>query len=409
MTTASAQRRRLRLPHAELWRTADFRWFFSGYATSLLGSAMAPVALAFAVLHGPGGTAAFGLVLTARILPLVLVLLLGGVAADRLGSRPVMLTADTVRCLAQAGFAAALLAHGPLWTLLVLAALGGAGEAVFGPALAALIPRIAPAERLTEANALFTLARSGATVAGPALAGLLTAGIGPAPVLALDAASYAVSVLALSRLTVRAAAPQAAPGLLRELREGWGEFRSRTWLWVSCLHGCLFNLLCWAPYLVLGPAISTTRLGGAWAWGLVTAGYGAGAVLGALALLGGRRPARPVLVSTVAMAGFALPSGALALGAPLPLVCLGALGAGVASSVAGTLYSTAQQRMIPAAARARVDAYGSLGAFALGPVGLALAGPVAALLGSGTVLALGALWQLAATAAVLAVPAVRGN
>ncbi|WP_329565969.1 MFS transporter [Kitasatospora sp. NBC_01266] len=406
MTTALDGRRNLLRAFP---KDREFRRFFPGYTVSLLGSAMAPVALAFAVLRGPGGAGALSWVLAARTGATVLVLLAGGVAADRLGSRRVMLAADLVRFLSQGTFAGLLLAgHPPLWAMLVLVCTGGASEALFNPALTALIPRLTPPEQLAEANALLTLARSATSVAGPALAGLLTAAVGPGAVLALDAASFGASVLVLAGLTVRLPVAAPGPSLVADLRTGWTEFRSRGWLWATCVHFGLFNLLVWAPFLVLGPATAAQRLGGARSWGLVLAAYGAGSVLAALALLG-RRPRRPVLVATAVTIGFALPSAFLALGAALPWVCLGAVVAGAASAVNGALFDTAEQRLIPPQARARVAAYGSLGAFALGPLGLAAAGPAAALLGSRTVFGFGALWLLAATAAVLTVPSVRRN
>ncbi|WP_424889153.1 MFS transporter [Streptomyces sp. XH2] len=388
-------------------RERHFRLFFTGYATSLLGSSMASIALAFAVLRAGGGGTELGQVLAARILPLVVVLLAGGVVTDRLGSRRVMLAADALRCLTQAGLALALLGGPPHFGLLiVLVALWGAGEALFTPALDALVPRIAREESLQDANALLGVARSAASVAGPALAGVLTAVAGPSCVLALDAASYGVSIVALALLP--GAGPRAAGGasFAAELREGWEEFRSRTWLWVTSAHVCLFNLFVWAPLLVLGPVVAERRLGGAAAWGLVMAVYGAGAVAGGAAVLG-RRPRRPLLVATAATAAWSLPSAALATGRALPWICAAALAAGAGSAVCGTLYATATQQQVPPGALARVSAYGSFGAFVLGPAGLAAAGPVSVLVGTSGVLGFGAVWQLAAVAAVLALPAVR--
>ncbi|MCC9308002.1 MFS transporter [Kitasatospora sp. RB6PN24] len=416
MTTALQERRGpgrargVRSAMSLLRREENFRWFLPGHATSLFGSAMAPVALAFALLPGSGGADTLGWVLTARIVPVVLMLLVGGAAADRLGSRRVMLTADAVRVVSQSGFALALLTgYRPLGLLLALAAVGGVGEAVFTPALNALIPRLAPAEQLAQANATITLVRSTANVAGPALAGLLTAWAGPGVVLAADAGSFAVSLLALSRVVVALPPPAGhRPGLLAELRDGWGEFRSHNWLWTTCLQACFFNLLLWAPFLVLGPADTEQHLGGARAWGVVLACFGGGSVLGSLLLLG-RDPRRPVLVSTITGLGYVLPSAALACRAALTWVCAAALLAGIASAVGGSLSTLAWQRLIPRELQARVSAYGYLGAFALGPVGLALAGPAAALLGTGTVLAAGAVFQLVSTAAALGVRAVREN
>jgi MFS family permease len=390
-------------------RERDFRRFFIGYITSLLGSAMASIALTFAVLESGGGGTELGWVLTARILPLVLVLLAGGVVSDRLGSRQVMLAADAVRCITQLGLAVVLLGGDPgLWALVALVAVWGAAEALFTPALGALVPHIVRADTLSDGNALLGVARSATSIAGPMLAGLLTAVAGAASVLAMDAASYAVSIAALLLLP-RAARPAViASSFLAELREGWSEFRSRTWLWVSTVHVCLFNLFVWAPFLVLGPVVAERRLGGATSWGLVMALYGGGAVAGGLAMLG-RRPRRPLVVATVATLGWSLPSAALATGRSLPWICATALVAGIGSAVCGTLYATAVQSQIPPGMVARVNAYDAFGAFALGPIGLAAAGPVSVLLGTSGVLGFGAVWQIAAVTAVLALPAIRAG
>jgi MFS family permease len=391
----------------------DFRRFFIGYTTSVLGSSMAGVAVAFAVLATAtgGGGSALGAVMTARILPLVVLLLLGGAAADRFGSRIVMIVADVLRCGAQAAFAVLLLTGRPaLWAMLVLAALAGTGEGLFGPALSALIPWLSPEDGLTQANSLLQIARSGATVAGPALAGVLVATGGPALVLGLDAASYAVSVLVVLGLPATGPALRrdeaARNSLLADLSAGWSLFRSQTWLWLTTLHICLFNFLVWGPFLVLGPVVSATRLGGAGAWGAIMACYGCGAIAGGFVLLG-RRPSRPLLVAVVASLGWAFPTGALAIGLPLFCVCAGALVAGVGSSLYGTLLGTLEQQVIPAGFRGRVAAYGTLGAFGLGPLGLAAAGPIAAAVGTGPVLAGGSLWLLVAVAVLLLLPAIR--
>ncbi|MCG6497206.1 MFS transporter [Kitasatospora sp. A2-31] len=387
----------------------DFRWFFVGYATSLFGSSMAPVAVAFAVLDGGGSGTDLGWVMAARILPIVLVMAAGGVAADRLGSRRVMLAADVLRCGVQGVFAAALAAgQAPVWAVVGLVAVWGLGEGVFLPALGALVPGLVTRkERLGDANALLGLARSVSMVAGPALAGVLVAWSGPASVLLVDAVTYGIGALALARLSVaRPAEPGASDSLAADLREGWSEFRSRTWLWVTTVQMALFNLLVWAPFLVLGPLTAQRELGGARAWGLVMGVYGAGAVLGGLLVLG-RRPTRPLAVATVASLGWALPSATLAAGVPLPWTAAAALVAGLGSAVCGALYETTMQRWVPGDVLARVTAFGGLGAFVLGPLGLAAAGPLADRVGAGAVLAFGALWQLVATVAVLGVREVR--
>ncbi|WP_380278355.1 MFS transporter [Kitasatospora purpeofusca] len=406
-----ARRRRLGSRLAVLGER-DFGWFFVGYATSLVGSTMAPVAVAFAVLDGGGGGTELGWVMAARILPIVLVMVAGGVVADRLGSRRVMLAADVLRCAVQGAFAALLATgHGSIPVMVALVAVWGLGEGVFLPALGALVPALVRREEhLPDANTLLGLARSVSTVAGPALAGVITAGLGPGAVLLIDALTYGVGALALARLS--AAVPDGAgaagggASVLADLRDGWGEFRSRRWLWVTTVQMALFNLLVWAPFLVLGPLTAQRELGGARAWGLVIGVYGVGAVLGGLLMLG-RRPGRPLAVATVATLGWALPSAALAAGLPLVWTAAAALVAGAGSAVCGSLYNSTLQSWVPAEVLARVTAFGGLGAFVLGPLGLAAAGPLADRVGVAAVLAFGAGWQLVAAAAVLVVREVR--
>ena len=390
----------------------DFRWFFTGYLTSQLGSAMAPVATAFAVLHtgvGPGG---LGWVMAARIAPVVLLLLLGGVFADRLGGRRVMIASDLVRCGAQSVFGTLLLTgHATLPAMIATAVLSGIGEGIFTPSLQALVPRLIPAGRRGDANALLSVAVSGAGVAGPALGGLIAAVLGgatgPASVLFSDSASYAVSIVVLLRLShVSQPEPGERSTVIRDLRDGWDEFRSRTWLWLTTLQWGFFNALVWAPYLVLGPVVAEHRLGGAGAWGLVLASNGAGSILGGLALLG-RKPKRPFLVSVVAAFGYVFTPALLAGSLPLPFVCAAAAVTGVGSAVGGALSTTVMQRRVPVEVLGRITAYRMLGAFALGPLGLVIAGPLGSALGVGAFLAFGAVFQFATVALMLVVPGIR--
>ncbi|WP_328956967.1 MFS transporter [Kitasatospora purpeofusca] len=389
-------------------REPRFRLFFGGYSVSLTGSAMASTALPFAVLASTGSLTDVSVVMAARIVPLVVLLLIGGVAGDRLPRRRVMLAADTLRTVSQAALAAALLTgRDDLLLLVALAALGGVGEAFFGPSLDGLVTALVPARLLQDANALLSTARSVASLIGPAAAGLLATVVSPALVLGVDAVSYLVSSLMLAALPVDGGVPQKGVPPLVQLREGWVAFRSRTWLWAVTLQFCAFNLLVWGPFLVLGPITAERRYGGPDSWGLVMAAYGLGALAGGLALLG-VRPRRPLLVTTAASLCWAAPSACLALHLPLAAVAAGALCAGVAQALFGTLWPTTLQEHIPNEMLSRVRSYVSFGSLALGPVGLSLAGPLAQRVGVGRVLAVGALWQLVAACAVLALPAIRG-
>ena len=385
----------------------NFRRFYIGYTSSLLGSAMSAIAVVFAVLESGGTVTDLGIVLAANIVPMIVFLLGGGVIADRFGRRPVMLTADVARCAAQGTLAAALFFGRPhLWLFVAAALIGGTGTAFFQPALTGLTVQLAPRDQLGNANALFGMTQPGTQVAGPALAGALIAVASPAAVIAVDAASYAVSAVALGLLRFPARDRAPAPSLLRQLAEGWSEFTSHTWLWAGTVVAALFNLVTWGPYLVLGPVLAEQYLGGARAWGPVMACYGAGAILGGMLALG-RRPARPLLIATLASFGFALPPMALALHAPVALVAAAALLAGLGSALGNALEMTVIQQQIPEDALARVGACQMVGAFAFGPIAFAAAGPVASVVGARPLLGFGAAWAAAGTLVLLALPAIR--
>jgi hypothetical protein len=250
------------------------------------------------------------------------------------------------------------------------------------------------------------VAQPAAQVAGPALAGILIAATSPATAVAVDAASYAVSAVALATLRFPQTEKARSRSLLRDLADGWAEFRARSWIWVPTVQFALFNLLTWGPYLVLGPVLARDYLGGARAWGAIIACYGGGAILGGLLALG-RRPRRPLAVANLATLGFALPPLALALRLPAVAVAAGALLAGLGSALNGALEATVQQRLVPPQVLSRVGAFNLVGAFAFGPVAFAAAGPVAAAVGARAVLGFGAAWAVFGTLVVQTVPSIR--
>jgi hypothetical protein len=385
----------------------DFLSFYLGYATSLLGSAMSAVALTFAVLGSGGSATDLGFVFAAGVIPQVLFMMAGGLIADRLGKRNAMLGADTVRLASQGTLAGVLLlTTPPIWLFVLLAAVGGAGEALFTPALGGLTPAIVPPAKLADANALIGLAASAARVVGPALAGGLVALTSPAVVIAFDAATFGVSLVALSLLTVPTGRP-ACRSPWRDLVDGWSQFRSQTWLCVITVQFALFNLLTWAPFLLLGPLLARQYLGGAPAWGAVTAAMALGAVLGGLGLVGRKVPRRPLVVAAVGTYGYGVPCLMLSLQLPAYAVAAGAFIAGMGSAVFNTYSSTVTQQRVPQEVLARVNAFTLTGAYALGSAGLAVVGPVATLVGAGPILGFAAAYNVLSSTVVLATRAIR--
>ena len=211
----------------------NFRLFFTGYATSLFGAAMVPVALTFAVLNQGYGATDVGYVLAAETVPLVGLLLIGGVVADRFPRRASMLGADLVRFGSEGLLAVLLLTGSPrLWMFMVLAGVLGAGQAFFNPAMTGLMPEMVSSERLQAANGLRGVASSTGQILGPSVAGIIVAAGGAGWAIAIDSATYGVSAACLWRLAIPPRPASTASSLISQLAGGWYEFRSRTWLWV---------------------------------------------------------------------------------------------------------------------------------------------------------------------------------
>ncbi len=383
----------------------NFRLFFIGQTTSQIGSGMAPVAIAFAVLHH--GTASdLGFVSAAGMAPLVVLLLIGGVIADRFSRRVVMLTSDLLRTLAEIGLGVWIFAASPpVWGFMALAAVVGAGSAFFNPALTGLVPQVVSEAKLLQANALNSLSGSIAGILGPAIAGVVIAVSSPGWAVLVDGLTYAVSVVSLYMISIEWAPSESVTSFTSELREGWTEFWSRTWLWVIVLEFSCVNVLIFAPMFVLGPVIAKQSLGGAPAWGLILALEGAGAVLGGVVMLRWN-PVRPLLTATLATLMWVLPLVALGLRAPALVIGVGAFAAGIGLTVFGTLWTTTMQREIPSEVLSRVSAYDWFGSLVFLPIGMALVGPIQEALGMTTTI-IGAATLLAFLIAVtLMIPSV---
>jgi MFS family permease len=334
---------------------------------------------------------------------------IAGAVADRFGRRRVMLTADALRCAAQASLAAAVFAGRPaLWVFVLLASLVGTGEAFFTPAMDALTVGVAPRDQLGNANALYALATSATRIAGPVLGGLLIALTGPGVVVAADAASYAVSVLALGLIRVPPAAGKRRKRqpLWRDMAEGWAEFRSRTWLWATTVQFAFFNLITWAPWMLLGPVMGRAYLGGAAVWGAIMGVQGAGAIAAGLLSLG-RRPRRPIIVATIGTFCYALPDVPMALHASAVWVAAAAFCCGAGSAVFSTFYSTTLQQQVPPELLARVSALSIFPAYGIGVIGYAIDGPLAAAFGPAAIFGVGAVYGLLSSATMLTLRSVR--
>jgi MFS family permease len=390
-------------------RQHTFRHVFLGQAVSLLGTAIAPIALAFAVLGRTGGSATkLGLIMACASAALVASLLVGGVLADRFSRYRLMVGCDLIAFAAQGSIAGLFLAgNAPLGLIAALAAVSGAASGISYPALRGLIPQIVDDPQLQSANALIRLAQNSTSLAGASISGVLVVGVGAGWALAIDAVSFLASAgLVLTSRAPRARNAAGSVQIIAELREGWREVRSRQWLWVCIAQFTVVNLCLLPSINVLGPVVAREHYGGALGWSVIVTAQAVGLVAGSLLAMR-LRPAFPLLVATLVTFGFVPPLFLLAFRAPVWLVAVSMLGIGVAIDIYEVLWVTAVQEHIPSDKLSRVTSWDALGAFALEPVGLVLVGPLSAALGTqSTLIGAGSLVALSTLGALL-VPSVR--
>jgi MFS family permease len=248
------------------------------------------------------------------------------------------------------------------------------------------------------------LSRSGVRVLGPAIGGLLVVATSPGWALAADSASFFLSAALVGRMSLPAGPARVRERFFAELRNGWREFTSLTWLWTTVLLFGLGNisLMFWQ---VLGPAIAKQQLGGAGAWATILTAGGVGAIIGGIYALR-HRPARP-LVAAILWPLLVVPEYVLLANTPhVWLIAAAALVGGIGISVHVALWFTVFQTEVPEHARSRVASYDALGSMVLTPIGAAMAGPVALAVGNSAALWLAGLSIIACNAAMLAIPSV---
>jgi MFS family permease len=365
-------------------RGREFRLLFAGQTVSSFGDRLVMVAMPFAVLAIPGaGLSDVGLVLGSSALTLALFVLVGGVWADRLPRQLTMLGSDVIRAVAQAATAALLITdHAQVWHLIVLQMVYGAAEAFFRPAALGLVPQVVERDEIQSANALMSLSMNVGMVAGPAAAGLLVAAAGAGVALAVDAGSFLVSALALALLKPRPVVrSEDRTSFLSELAGGWREVTSRTWVWSLILSFTAYHFLVLPSLFVLGPAVAESDRGGAAAWGIISTGFGIGAVTGSLLALRWR-PQRPGVVVATALCLGATQCSIVVSPLSTPVVALLEALTGVGVVVCFTVWETALQERIPEAAQSRVSSFDYLGSLTLMPLGYLVVGPAAELLGN---------------------------
>jgi MFS family permease len=375
----------------------DFRLLLAERLIAPASVGFSMVGVSFAVLRATNSPADLSYVLAAQIAPALVFALLGGVAADRFPPQRVIVAANLFMAVGEGTFGLlALTGRPPLWAMIGLESLTGIGVAIFYPASQALLPGIVPGAMLQEASAISRLAMNTGQMSGAAAAGLLVAAAGPGWALVLCGIGMVATVPMLMSIrgvrpgmTARPArgndtgneAEAPAPGLLTELREGWSEFRSHTWLWVIVAQFCIVLMAWYGAFSVLGPVVAREHLGGPAAWGAITAADAFGLIAGGVLSLR-FTPRRPMLFVVLTGGAIAISPLSLAMVLPLPAVCLASFSLGVFIEMMMVQWTVALARNIPPDKLARVSSYDVLGSVMAMPVGALIAGPLGAAIGT---------------------------
>ena len=366
----------------------DFRLLLADRLIAPASVGFSLVGVSFAVLKATNSATDLSYVLAAQIAPSLVFVLIGGVAADRFRAQRVIVAANLLMALGEGTFGVlALAGRPPLWAMLGLEAITGTGVALFYPASQALLPRIVPDSLLQEASAISRLVMNSGQMAGAAAAGLLVAAAGPGWALVLCGVGMVATVPMLLAIKAsgplpagRAPADAPAPNMLAELREGWSEFRSHTWLWVIVAQFSVVMMAWYGAFSVLGPVVAREHLGGPAAWGAITAADALGLIAGGAAALR-FTPRRPMLFVVVIGGAIAISPLSLAMVLPLPAVCVASFGLGVFVEMMMVQWTVAMARNIPPEMLARVSSYDVLGSVMTMPAGALIAGPLGTAIG----------------------------
>jgi MFS family permease len=396
----------------ELRKIPNFYQLFFARTISNFGNGISPVALAFGVLAIEGANpTSLSLVMVSRTLPVLLLLLVGGTFADKYGRAKTMGWADILLGFLILIVAAAFISDSPTVVLLtVVGFFSGVLNGIWYPAFSGLTPIIVPSEKLQSANSAIGFGSNISFMLGTASGGFIVSAFGTGWALGIDAISFLIAgamILPLAKL------PQ--PGkaefgekvkFIQELKEGWKEFASRSWLVVVVVSFAFVNLSFEATWAVLGALQTIERYSGAATWGLILGFMSVGFIGGTL-IANAIRPKRPLRLIILLMLAEPVFLFLFGIGAPLIVLFIAAVLMGIALDVFYVLWMTTVQQNVPEESLSRVNSYDTFGSFLFGPLGIAIAGPLAMQIGAGSTLIIGSAISLIALLAAFCFPSVR--
>lgn len=385
----------------------NFRWFFLARAITMITGSMSSIALAFAVLEIDNDARSLSVVLAAFTISNIVFVLFGGVIADRLPRALIIQSCYVVDILTVGAMAAVLFTGTATVPLLaILSVLNGASTAFVLPAMQGIIPQLTTPEHLQQANAMLSFVRSAVTIGGPVIAGIVVAAAGPAWAMVVQAAGWLIAIPVLALVKLPPPAPAGGTTMFHDLRVGWHEFWSRSWLWTIVLAFMVMNAIHVGAWGVVGPYIAKNddRLG-ITGWGWVLSAEGVGVLLMTLLLMWVplRRPLR---YGMIGMAAFAIPLTVLGVHPGVVLLAMAAFLAGAGAEVFATGWNLAMMENVPGEKLSRVASYDMLGSFVVMPVGTLVYGWLISHAEPSTVLVTSGVLYAVIALATLAVPSV---
>ena len=369
---------------------------------SNVGNGLSPIALAYGVLRIPGADGKdLSIVMAARFIPMVALMLLGGVVGDRYKRNRVVGGADIIGSVFVGVSAISFIGDFPsVWLLSVMGAIFGVLNALWWPAMTGVLPDILPKERLKDGNAIVALSTNIGFVVGALLGGTLVTLYGSGWALLIDAISFLIAGILVWNLDLPPMPERENNSVIHDLRIGWREFISRPWVIAIVCSFAIINMCFESMWQVLGPLAYNQGSSGPRNWSLNLAAVTTGMILGSVISLKIKLK-RPLVSSMILMAAASVWNFAIASSQPLLLVMACGFVSGLAIDIFMVQWNTAMQKHIPEESFSRVAAYDAFGSFGIAPIGVAFAGPAAAYFGiTATLWATGILTFVAALASL---------
>ena len=375
---------------------------------SNVGNGISPIALAYGVLSLEGSSGRdLSIVMAARFFPLIAFMLFGGVLADRFQRNRLVGGSDMVGSFLAATSAISLIVgFSSVWLLALMGALFGILNAIWWPAMSGVLPEIVPKEELQKGNAIIGLLTNIGYIIGTLLGGIIVSSAGAGWGLLVDALTFFTAGVIVWSLPILGKVKDKSPGILHDLRIGWREFISRSWVIALVFAFALINMNFESLLSVLGPLNFNDPISGPKYWSYNLAGLSCGMLIGGIWILKAKLQ-RPLFLAVALIALSGIWDLALAFDFPIYTAVIAAFFAGVSTEIFMVTWATSLQHHVPEESYSRVASYDTLGSFGIAPLGIVFAGPLAMHFGVNTILLYTGVVTFLAASAALFVPAVR--